>query len=120
MALSGNVPSREEPAVLASISAAPAGSLYSRAVEELVAMGTAIGAGDASHLESHFRAARDAGVSCDDIALTIATARTVNKAASRDILKLAGRLLAAAAAEDRLKPSPCCAPTTDNASGRCC
>jgi hypothetical protein len=116
----GSYPSREELAVLASVNAAPAGSLYSRAVEELVAIGTAIGANNASHLESHFRAARDAGVSCDDITLTIATARTVSEAASSDMLKLAGRLLAAAAAEDRLKPSPCCVPTTDSASGRCC
>jgi len=120
MVAQGSYPSREELAVLANISAAPAGSLYSRAVEELVAIGTALGANDASQLTSHFRAARDAGVSCEDVTLTIATARTVNKMASTDILKLAGSLLAAAVAEDRLKPSPCCVPTTDNASGRCC
>jgi hypothetical protein len=116
----GSYPSREELAALANISDTPAGSLYSCAVAELVAIGTAIGASDASQLEAHFRAARDAGVSCDDITLTMATARTVHKAASSDILKLAGRLLAAAAAEDRLKPSSCCVPATDDRSGRCC
>jgi hypothetical protein len=116
----GAYPSREELAVLTSVSISQGASAYSHAVEELVAIGAAIGANSASQLEDHFRAARAAGVSRDDLVLAIATARSVNEAASSEILKLAGRLLAAAADEEKLQPGPCCTTTRDSASGRCC
>ena len=52
----GAYPSREELAVLTSVTISQGASAYSHAVEELVAIGAAIGANSAAHLEDHFRA----------------------------------------------------------------
>lgn len=105
----GRYPSRDELAALASI---PAAGVYTRAVEELVAIGAAVGANCDSCLTHHVSEARKAGVTRDDIARAIATARQIKEAALLDISKTAGRLLASAAAEETLKVVPCCTPDT--------
>jgi AhpD family alkylhydroperoxidase len=113
----GAYPSREELAVLASVAT---DSLYSRAVEELVAIGAAIGANCESCFAYHFREARKAGVSRDDIALAVSTARKIKEAAAGEIAKLAGRHLASAATEETLKVVPCCTPAAGTSAGKCC
>ena len=114
----GAYPSREELAVL--VSRRHANSLYSRAVEELVAIGAAIGANCESCFAYHFREARKAGVSRDDIALAVSTARKIKEAAAGEIAKLAGRHLASAATEETLKVVPCCTPAAGTSAGKCC
>ncbi|MHB8970314.1 MAG: arsenite efflux transporter metallochaperone ArsD [Pirellulaceae bacterium] len=116
----GAYPSREEMAVLVSIATTTGDSLYARGVEELVAIGAAIGANCASCFEYHFREARKAGVGRDDIALAVSTARKVKEAAAGEIVKMAGRHLAAAAAEESLKTLPCCTPAAGTSAGKCC
>ncbi len=103
----GRYPSREELVVLAGVSST---GVYTRAVEELVAIGAAIGANCDPCLVYHVSEARKVGVSRADMAWAIATARQVKEAALCEISKSAGRLLASAAAEDTLKVVPCCTP----------
>ncbi len=116
----GAYPAREELAVLCGLDGSSTDSLYSRAVEELVAIGAAIGANCESCLEYHFREARSVGVSRDDIALAVSTARKVKETAAGKIVKLTGQALAAAAAEETLKTIPCCDSAAGSSSGRCC
>ncbi|MHB8955827.1 MAG: arsenite efflux transporter metallochaperone ArsD [Pirellulaceae bacterium] len=113
----GAYPSREELAVLLSVAT---DSLYSRAVEELVAIGAAIGANCESCFAHHFREARKAGVRREDIALAVSTARKVKEAAAGEIAKVAGRHLAAATAEETLNVLPCCTPAAGTSAGKCC
>jgi len=98
----GVYPSRDELAALAGLVASADGSLYSRAVEELVALGAAIGANCEPCFKYHFREAGKAGVSRDDIVRAVATARKVKEAAAEAILKLARRHLAAEREEEML------------------
>jgi AhpD family alkylhydroperoxidase len=91
----GVYPSREELAALAGVVPSADTSLYSPAVEELVALGAAIGANCEPCFKYHFREARKAGVSREDIVRAVATARRVKEAAADVILKVAGRHLAA-------------------------
>jgi len=113
----GRYPSREELAVLAAVAAT---GVYTRAVEELVAISAAIGANCDSCLAYHMSEARKVGVSRDDIARAIATARQVKEAALLEISKSAGRLLAFAAAEETLKVVPCCTPDANASQRKCC
>jgi AhpD family alkylhydroperoxidase len=113
----GAYPSREELAVLVS---AATDSLFSRAVEELVAIGAAIGANCESCFAHHFHEARKAGVSRDDIALAVSMARKVKEAAAGEIAKAVGRQLASAATEETLKVVPCCTPAAGSSTGKCC
>jgi AhpD family alkylhydroperoxidase len=77
----GVYPERDELAALAGVDFTAEGSLYTRAVEELVAIGAAIGANCEPCLKTHFRAAREAGATPDDMAQAVATARQVKQAA---------------------------------------
>lgn len=116
----GVYPSRGELAALAGLPSGAGSSLYSSAVEELVAIGAAIGAGCEPCFKHHFREARKAGVGRDEIALAVATARKVKEAAAGEILKLAGRYLAAEREEETLKTVPCCSPATGKSPRTCC
>jgi AhpD family alkylhydroperoxidase len=116
----GIYPSREELAVLVGLPSGPGSSLYSSAVEELVAIGAAIGAGCEPCFTHHFREARKAGVGRAEIASAVATARKVKEAAAGEILKLAGRFLAAEREEATLKTVPCCGPGTGKLPEQCC
>jgi len=116
----GVYPSRDELAGWASLPMGSENSLYSRAVEELVAIGAAIGANCEPCFKYHFREARKAGIGRDDIALAVATARKGKEAAASEIFKLAGRQLAAERDEETLKTLPCCTPGTGKSAGKCC
>jgi AhpD family alkylhydroperoxidase len=116
----GAYPARDELAALAGVDFTAEGSLYSRAVKELVAIGAAIGANCEPSFKVHFQAAREAGVTRDDIAQAIATAREVKQAASKEILNVAGEYLAADRDTQLLKIAPCCPGGSDSAASSCC
>jgi len=113
-------PSRDELAALAGVDFTTAGSLYTRAVEELVAIGAAIGANCEPCFKYHLQEAQKAGVARDDIALAVATARKVKEAAAQAILKLAGKHLAAEREVRLLKIAPCCPGGPEGATQKCC
>jgi AhpD family alkylhydroperoxidase len=71
-------------------------SLYSAAVEELVAIGAAIACNCEPCFKQHFQQALNQGVSRGDVALAVATARMVKEQIAGQILKTAGEQLAAA------------------------
>jgi AhpD family alkylhydroperoxidase len=116
----GTYPPREELVVLAGMLPRDAGSLYTSAVEELVAIGTAIAANCESCFEYHFREARKLGVSRDDIALAVATARKVKEVAAAGMSKVAGRHLAGERTTKLPQAGPCCGPTLPVPSEKCC
>ena len=82
-------------------------SLYSAAVEKLVAIGAAIACNCDSCFKDHFREAMDLGVPRADVALAVATARKVKEHVAELMLKTAGEQLAAAR-ETGPQPGSCC------------
>jgi len=81
-------------------------SIYTAAVEELVAVGAAIACNCESCFKYHFREALEHGVPRGDVALAVATARMVKEHVAKQILKTAGEQLAAAR-DDGPKPGEC-------------
>ena len=71
-------------------------SLYTAAVEELVAIGAAIACNCEPCFKHHFREAMNQGVSRGDVAMAVATARKVKEYIATHIQKAAGEQLAAA------------------------
>lgn len=116
----GTYPPREELVVLAGMLPRDAGSLYTSAVEELVSLGAAIAANCEPCFEHHFREARKLGVSRDDIALAVATARKVKDAAAAAMSQVAGRHLAGERTTESPQAGPCCGPTLPILPGKCC
>ena len=84
-----------------------ASSLYSPAVEELVAIGASIACNCDPCFKHHFREAMRLGVSRADMAQAVATARKVKEHIAEQILKTAGEQLAAAG-ETGPQPGSCC------------
>jgi AhpD family alkylhydroperoxidase len=70
--------------------------IYSTAIEELVAIGSAIACNCEPCFKYHFRKALENGVSRADVALAVATARKVKEHIAEQIQKMAGEQLAAA------------------------
>lgn len=93
-------------------------SLYSAAVEELVAIGAAIACNCEPCFKYHFHQALDAGVSRGDVALAITTARTVKEHIAAQVLKTAGSQLAAA--RDAGPPPDSCSCSKPHSSTKCC
>jgi AhpD family alkylhydroperoxidase len=116
----GRYPSRDELAALSGVEFIAAGSLYTHRVEELVAIAAAIGANCEPCFKYHFQEARQAGVTREDIALAVATARQVKEAAAQVILSLAGKHLAAERKVQLLKIAPCCPGGPEGATQKCC
>jgi len=73
-----------------------ASSVYSPAIEELVAIGAAIACNCEPCFKYHFKEAINLGVSRGDVALAVATARKVKEHIAEQVLKTAGEQLAAA------------------------
>jgi AhpD family alkylhydroperoxidase len=109
IASQGSYPSREVLAELAGI-APPAArpSLYSEAVQELVAIGAAIAANCEPCFKYHFDQARKLGVSKEDVARAVATAQMVKEAPARSILEVAERYTGAKV--PTATASACCPP----------
>jgi AhpD family alkylhydroperoxidase len=108
----GSYPSREVLAALAGL-AAPQ-SIYSEAVQELVAIGAAIASNCGPCFRFHFDKARRLGVSKEDMARAVATAKMVKESPARAVLELADKYLGGTA-HDVEAPKACCAAADDAA-----
>jgi AhpD family alkylhydroperoxidase len=97
-------------------------SLYSPAVNELVAMGAAIAANCEPCLKYHYREAQQLGVSKEDMAQAVEMGAKVKDSPHQAILKLSGRLTGAALGQPANKPDACCGATAANEGtpGSCC
>ena len=95
----GAYPSRDELSAWTGVDS-PAASLYSDAVAELVAMGAAIASNCEPCFKHHYAAARKLGVSREDMACAVATARGVKDVPAQSILTLADRILKAGGDDD--------------------
>ena len=123
----GAYPSRDELAAWAGV-AAPAPSLYTDAVAELVAIGAAIASNCEPCFKYHYAAARKLGVSREDMACAVATARGVKETVAEATLGLADRLLksgvngdkAEAEAPRAVAGSCCGGAQTEAKAGGCC
>jgi AhpD family alkylhydroperoxidase len=93
-------------------------SIYSPAVDELVAVGAAIACNCEPCFKYHFREALDHGVSRGDVALAVATARKVKEHIAEQVLKTAGEHLAAAR-DVGPQPGSCCCATSPKNKKRC-
>lgn len=120
IAAQGSYPSREVLAELAGV-AVPK-SLYSEAVEELVAIGAAIAANCEPCFRHHFDRARKLGVSREDVARAVTTAQLVKESPARAMLELAEKYTGAKVVT---KQGPdACRPSADavaiGAPKKCC
>ncbi len=103
----GKYPAREALAALVGLEAPR--SIYSEAVQELVALGAAVAANCEPCFRFHYDRARKLGVSKEDMSRAVATARTVKEAPARAVLELADRYLGERAESAKASGS-CCAP----------
>jgi AhpD family alkylhydroperoxidase len=126
VAARGSYPSREALAALVGLEAPR--SLYSEAVQELVAIGAAIASNCEPCFRFHYDKARKLGVSKDDMARAVATARMVKEAPARSVLELAERYLGGKV-EQPEAPAACCPPAPEapvgigkpaGSPGKCC
>jgi AhpD family alkylhydroperoxidase len=126
---SGLYPSREELAAWAGVGA-PAPSIFTEAVAELVAIGAAIASNCEPCFKFHFDKATKLGVSRDDMLRAVTTAQKVKEAPAKAVLELAERHLRTDAAAPAVtetapaqKSSGCCEPkseSTTTSKGKCC
>ena len=89
----GSYPTRDRLAEWVGLDAVDAGTIYTDAVAELVAIGAAIAANCEPCFKFHFSKARKLGVSQDDMWRAVNTAQAVKDAPARSVLSLAKRLL---------------------------
>jgi AhpD family alkylhydroperoxidase len=106
-AAQGSYPAREVLAELVGI-AAPK-SIYSEAVQELVAIGAAIAANCEPCFRYHFDKARKLGVSKEDMARAVTTAKMVKESPARAVVELAEKYLGTTIAAKE-GPDACRAP----------
>ena len=131
---SGVYPSRDQLAAWAGIGGATP-SLYTNAVAELVAIGASIAAGCVPCFKFHYDKARKLGVSTEDMARAVATAKAVKTALANAVLDTAERHLHRDAAPEATAPQVqsggccgsaeadtdgCCGPSSSASSGNCC
>lgn len=103
----GSYPSREALGELAG--ARPDPTIFTEAVQELVAIGAAIASNCEPCFRFHYDKARKLGVSKEDMARAVAVARMVKESPARSVLALAEKYLATPAAP-RIEPAaaePC-------------
>lgn len=124
----GVYPSREELAAWVGV-AAPAPSIFTDAVAELVAIGAAIASNCEPCFKYHYDKARKLGVSREDMLRAVTTAQNVKDTPARAILDLAERHLrrdvvvpTAKAVEPEGKSGGCCGPAATEATAqkKCC
>jgi AhpD family alkylhydroperoxidase len=90
----GCYPARDELARLCGVAVeAPAPSLYTDAVAELVAIGAAIAANCEPCFKYHFQQAKKLGVSREDMMRAVNTAQSVKETPAKAMLQLAHRYL---------------------------
>lgn len=108
-------PSREILGELAGVR--PPVSLFTEAVQELVAIGASIASNCEPCFRFHYDKARKLGVSKEDMARAVATAQMVKESPARSVLQLAEKYLAGK--EETPKAEPCCAPSPKGGK-KCC
>jgi AhpD family alkylhydroperoxidase len=119
----GSYPSREVLAELAGVSAPK--SIYTEAVQELVAIGAAIASNCEPCFRFHFDKARKLGVSKEDVARAVTTAKMVKETPARAVVALAEKYLAMQLAGEEA-PKACGSPADGPAASsgasakRCC
>jgi AhpD family alkylhydroperoxidase len=120
-------PLREGLASFVGLKAAP--SIFTEAVQELVAIGAAIAANCEPCFKYHYDKARKLGVSKEDMARAVVTAKAVKEAPARAVLDLAERYLAEAGVpikEGNPAPAPAVADvpvalgSPKKGASRCC
>jgi len=131
---SGVYPSRDDLAAWAGIGA-PAPSLFTDAVAELVAIGAAIASNCEPCFKFHYDKARKLGVWREDMLRAVTTAQNVKDAPAKSMLELAERYLSREAvveatapaspeAAPKAKSAGCCGPAKTEASAQktsgCC
>jgi AhpD family alkylhydroperoxidase len=84
-------------------------TIYSESVEELVAIGAAIASNCEPCFRFHYDRARKLGVSKEDMARAVATAKQVKESPARSVLELAHKYLDGEAGEQA--PKACCSPS---------
>jgi AhpD family alkylhydroperoxidase len=89
----GSYPAREVLAKLAGVAARK--SIYTEAIQELVAIGAAIAANCEPCFRYHFDKARKLGVSKEDMARAVTTAQMVKESPARAVLELAEKYVGA-------------------------
>jgi AhpD family alkylhydroperoxidase len=104
---------------------AQSGSLYSPAVDELVAISAAIACNCERCFKYHFARAKELGVTNQDMARAVATGQKVKTSPARAILELAQRHLHGAVIplEDAAATDACARPELDepdNVKAGCC
>ena len=107
IAAKGRYPAREVLAALAGLEAPR--TVYSDAVQELVAIGAAIASNCEPCFRFHYDKARKLGVSKEDMAMAVATAKMVKEAPARAVLELANKYLGVKV-EAPATPVSCCDP----------
>ena len=118
----GRYPERQELAFWAGLSQGTV-SLYSPAVNELVAMGAAIAANCEPCLKYHYREAQKLGVSKQDMAEAVHMGAKVKDSPHQAILKLADRLTGADLSQPSTEPDVCCGAAETGGSPvsiKCC
>jgi len=108
IAAHGRYPAREALAAIVGIEVAK--TMYTEAVQELVAIGAAIASNCEPCFRFHYDKARKLGVSKEDMARAVATAKMVKEAPARAVLELAEKYLGAKV-ENEEAPQACCAPS---------
>lgn len=103
----GSYPSREVLAELVGL-AVPK-SIYTEAIQELVAIGAAVASNCEPCFRFHYDKARKLGVSKEDMARAVATAKMVKEAPAKAVLDLAAKYLGTTP-EAQAAPSACCPP----------
>jgi AhpD family alkylhydroperoxidase len=131
---SGRYPSRDELAAWAGVDAPPP-SIYTEAVNELVAIGAAIASNCEPCFRFHFDKARKLGVSSEDMMAAVTMAKKVKDTPARAVLQLAERYLvrdtpeagAGAVSGESMdaEPTTCCGPSdpaepATTKGGSCC
>lgn len=127
----GVYPSRDELAAWAGVGA-PAPSIFTDAVFELVAIGAAIASNCEPCFKFHYDKARKLGVSREDMLRAVTTAQKVKEGPAKAVVDLAERYLRGEAAEvsasasgeatPKAKSSSCCTPSksSDAPAKKCC
>ncbi|MCX6925666.1 MAG: arsenite efflux transporter metallochaperone ArsD [Verrucomicrobia bacterium] len=118
----GRYPERDELGMWAGL-AAEKFSIYSPAVNELVAIGAAIASNCEPCLKYHFGEARKLGVSRGDMARAVEMAAKVKDAPHQGILRLAHQLTGSSFRVEVTEPDNCCgAPEAgaESAGAVCC
>jgi AhpD family alkylhydroperoxidase len=115
----GSYPAREVLAELAGVAAAK--SIYSEAVQELVAIGAAIASNCEPCFRYHFDRARKLGVSKEDTARAVTTAQMVKESPARAVLEVAEKYVGSKIVTKQA-PDACrsAAPESAPAPKKCC